>query len=103
MNIQLSGKKWEYRNSLAKVGDLIPVACYTKSISDTTPIETSEIRENGGGHVWTGFVEVMGWDEIPDEEYYNGIRRELRVKGPVVNRKRSVIIDGAPNFVRVVD
>jgi hypothetical protein len=93
---QFSGQKWEYRNNNNQVGDLAPVACYFVSVNDLTPA-TPET----GKYIATGFVEVAGQDEVPDDNYYNGIRRETQVKGPVVSRNRSVVIDDKPVLVRV--
>lgn len=93
----LHGKKWEYRDDNVQAGELTPVSCYVVSENDSTPA-----TPESAGHIWTGFAEVDGWDEVPDANYHNGIRREMRVKGPVVNRNRSVVIDDAPSFVRAL-
>lgn len=84
MAAQFSGQTWEYRDDSRAVGELTPV-----SHTDAT------------GRVWTGWAEVAGFDEYPDAEYHNGIRREMRVRGAVVNQARTVVIDDAPQFQRV--
>lgn len=92
---QFSGQTWTYRNDNLGEGQLTPVASYVKSQDDPTPADPQT-----AGHVWTGYAEIEGWDEIPDDNYHGGIRREMRVRGPVVNRNRNVVIDSAPVYVR---
>ena len=93
---QFSGQKWEYRNDTVEVGQLTPVSCYVVSMVDPTPASDEKC-----GHIWTGFVEVAEWEECPDPAYYGGMRREMRVRGPVVNRNRTVVIDDNPTCVLV--
>jgi hypothetical protein len=93
---EFTGRTWQYRDDSVQIGDLTPVSSYAVGRDDLTPT-----TPDACGYVLTGFVEVVGWDEIPDPAYYGGIRREMRVAGPVVNRNRSVVLDDAPVCVRV--
>lgn len=95
---QFRGARWEYRSGLLQEGQLAPVQCYTRPTTDLSPVPPQE-----AGHTWCGWAEVAGWDAIPDPEYHGGTHRVMRVRGPVVNRDRTVVLDAAPVLVWVGD
>lgn len=90
---KFSGKLWVYRNSLAQVGDLVPVEFHAVSWLDATQ-STPETC----GHIWCGFARVSAQDLVPDPAFQGGLRRQTRLAGPVLNSTRTVVIDDAPVF-----
>jgi hypothetical protein len=89
-----SGRTWHYYDAVCNPGDMVPVSHYTVSADDLSPASPKNF-----GNIYCGKVTVAGFDEFPDAAYHNGIRKEMRVSGPVMTEDGRVL-DNSPAFVR---